>query len=117
MTYTLHITTETQVVKDYWDGEQYGDWETQNDYRGSKVSIADKGGGLYSHWGAEHVIFSALDNSNPMTNGRTYTAQYRLHMRGSTFAGILLIVAASLIWLFLPEFKRWRGRRTTAACR
>ena len=44
MTNTLHITTETQVVKDYWDGEEYGDWEQQHDYRGSKVSIANKGG-------------------------------------------------------------------------
>jgi lysophospholipase L1-like esterase len=76
-------------------------------------TIADKGGGQYSHWGPEglHVYFSALDNSNPMTNGRTYSAQYRLHMRGPVVVGILLAVAVSLIWLYLPELKRFRRRK------
>lgn len=34
--------------------------------------IRDRGEGRFSHW-AGHVIFSASDNSDPRTNGRTYT--------------------------------------------
>lgn len=50
MTNTLHITTEVQVTHDYWDGEQYGDWATEHDYRGSKVSLSGQGQiGWYSN--------------------------------------------------------------------
>lgn len=33
--------------------------------------IRQKGLGRYSHWG-DDIVFSASDNSNPNTNGRTY---------------------------------------------
>ncbi|MBF0529575.1 MAG: hypothetical protein HQK55_09960, partial [Deltaproteobacteria bacterium] len=36
------------------------------------ADIRDLGLGRYSHWGSR-VIFSTSDNSDPRTNGRTYT--------------------------------------------
>ena len=76
--------------------------------------IAAQGAGRYSHWGpgSPSIVFSALDNSSPATNGRIYTAQYRLHLRGPLFAGILLVIAASLMLLYLPEIRRFRVRST-----
>jgi hypothetical protein len=38
------------------------------------AEIASKGKGRFSHWAASGFIFSASDNSDPNTNGRTYTA-------------------------------------------
>ena len=35
--------------------------------------ITESGGGRFSHWGAE-LLFSASDNSDPNTNGRSYQA-------------------------------------------
>lgn len=39
--------------------------------------IRQTGGGRYSHWN-EYVYFSASDNSDPRTNGRTYSYDYDL---------------------------------------
>src|SRR5947208_1885815 len=36
------------------------------------ADIRDKGAGLFSHWRNE-VLFSSSDNSDPNTNGRTYS--------------------------------------------
>ena len=38
--------------------------------------IRRQGGGRYSHWGPA-LYFSASDNSNPATNGRTYSVEER----------------------------------------
>jgi hypothetical protein len=40
----LHISTEVQLVHEHWDGEQYGDWSEEHAFRGSKVSLENKGG-------------------------------------------------------------------------
>lgn len=40
------------------------------------ATIRQLGGGRFSHWGNE-LYFSASDNTNPLTNGRTYT--YRIY--------------------------------------
>src|SRR5438034_4883566 len=40
-------------------------------------TLAIDGPGRYSHWGHE-LIFSAMDNSNPNTNGRKYTFDFGL---------------------------------------
>ena len=45
------------------------------------ADIAQKGQGRFSHW-MENLYFSSSDNSNPLTNGRTYT--YRVYTDGST---------------------------------
>jgi hypothetical protein len=76
------------------------------------ATIDAKGEGRYSHWGpaGPAILFSTLDNSSPVTNGRAYTAQYRLHMRGQLFAGVLLVVAVSLILLYLAEIRRFGAR-------
>ncbi|CAA7619659.1 hypothetical protein [Magnetospirillum sp. SS-4] len=41
------------------------------------AQIRMQGGGLYSHW-LDSVWFSTSDNSDPNTNGRTYTARWDL---------------------------------------
>jgi len=45
------------------------------------ADIRTQGDGRFSHWGNE-LYFSASDNSNPLTNGRSYT--YRVYTDGST---------------------------------
>src|SRR4051794_11928115 len=40
----------------------------------SKAEIAGKGKGRFSHWAGNGFIFSASNNSDPNSNGRTYTA-------------------------------------------
>jgi hypothetical protein len=48
----------------------------------SHANIRNLGAGRFSHWddgsgtsGAVDLLFSASDNTNPKTNGRTYTYQ------------------------------------------
>jgi len=38
------------------------------------TDISAKGRGRFSHWGADGFIFSASDNTDPNSNGRTYLA-------------------------------------------
>jgi len=45
------------------------------------ADIRAQGDGRFSHWG-NALYFSASDNSNPLTNGRSYT--YRVYTDGST---------------------------------
>jgi hypothetical protein len=40
----------------------------------SHTEISTRGKGRFSHWGPDGFIFSASDNSDPNTNGRTYLA-------------------------------------------
>ena len=61
--------------------------------------IFDQGAGRYSHWG-NTLIFASSDNTDPRTNGRSYTV--RLPPRGT---GILLSLLAFLIGLTI-----WRHR-------
>lgn len=42
----------------------------------SHADIAKNGQGRYSHWG-NSIVFSTSDNSDPNTNGRTYTVVQR----------------------------------------
>lgn len=41
------------------------------------VEIRAKGGGHWSHWGANTVYFSTSDNSDPRTNGRVYRVEQK----------------------------------------
>ena len=43
MTNKLFVSTETQTVRDYHDGETYGSWERVENYLGSKVALEGKG--------------------------------------------------------------------------
>jgi hypothetical protein len=40
------------------------------------AEVAKNGHGRYSHW-ADHLVFSASDNTDPNTNGRTYSVVQR----------------------------------------
>lgn len=59
----------------YENGVELGPAHSRHD------DIATKGQGRFSHWG-ENLYFSASDNSNPLTNGRSYT--FRVYTDGST---------------------------------
>lgn len=61
--------------------DQYGGTSTLELYENGKLlapahsphkDIREQGNGRWSHWGSQHVHFSASDNSDPRTNGRTY---------------------------------------------
>ena len=39
-------------------------------------SIRDEGGGRYSHWTGNALIFSTSDNSDPNANGRDYSVEW-----------------------------------------
>ena len=43
----------------------------------SHIDIIKRGQGRYSHWG-DGIIFSSSDNTNPNTNGRTYSIRPRI---------------------------------------
>jgi hypothetical protein len=77
------------------------------------VDIAEKGEGRYSHWGPEGsiVYFSTSDNSSPLANGRVYAATYRVYLRGSLFAGVLLVALLALIGLYRSKVKHFFAPR------
>ena len=67
------------------------------------VEISAEGNGRYSHWG-NYVVFSSSDNSNPMTNGRSYMARYPVHLTpwGAVFGFIgpaVLLALARILYL------------------
>lgn len=59
----------------YENGVELGPAHSRHD------DIATKGQGRFSHW-VDNLYFSASDNSNPLTNGRSYT--FRVYTDGST---------------------------------
>lgn len=63
------------VLKVYENGVELGPAHAQH------VDIRQEGQGQFSHWG-NGLWFSASDNSNPLTNGRTYT--YGLYTGGAS---------------------------------
>lgn len=63
--------------------------------------IAQKGGGRFSHWGP-HLIFSASDNSNPATNGRTYAVSIPLASAGWLPLALLVAGLAGMLALRDP---------------
>lgn len=80
----------------YEDGTELGPPHSIHD------DIRQKGGGRYSHWN-EYIYFSTSDNSDPRTNGRTYSYDYDLlyslnnrilHMKRLFLIGPLVRLAA-----------------------
>lgn len=67
--------TQQSILKLYENGVEIGPAHTEHD------EIRKNGNGTYSHWGST-LIFSASDNTDPRTNGRTYT--YVLDSKSST---------------------------------
>jgi len=58
-----HMRSQVMV---YEDGKPLGIAHSVHE------NIRNLGGGRFSHWG-EQLVFSASDNSDPNTNGKTYT--------------------------------------------
>lgn len=59
------------------DGKRLGPAHAPHD------AIRGSGGGLYSHWGAT-LYFSSSDNTDPRTNGRSYTVREERRAAPST---------------------------------
>ncbi|MFH1345632.1 MAG: hypothetical protein ABIL01_31165 [Pseudomonadota bacterium] len=76
--------------------------------------IASIGGGRYSHWtGGKQstVIFSTSDNTDPRSNGRTYTVVAQPQVAFLFFVLIVLPLSALILqWLLSP----WLGGLTVA---
>ncbi len=64
--------------------------------------IATLGRGRYSHW-QDKLYFSASDNSDPQTNGRSYRLDYRLYPRSWIPALLALLSAIGVVVL-----RAWR---------
>lgn len=62
--------------------------------------MVDTGGGRY-YYRPDRLSFSASDNSDPRTNGRTYTVEYRVGLRRRIIGllAILLIAARAALVL------------------
>ncbi len=69
--------TDASSMRLFEDGVEIGPAHTNHD------QIRRNGGGRFSHWQGE-LFFSSSDNSDPRTNGRTYT--YQLHRQATSAA-------------------------------
>jgi hypothetical protein len=67
----------------YEDDQRIGRAHTQH------VEIVGKGAGRFSHWG-DDIIFSASDNTSPLTNGRVYAVSQRVSLPG--WLGLILLL-------------------------
>ncbi len=76
--------------------------------------IASIGEGRYSHWGSGEestVIFSTSDNTDPRSNGRTYTVVAQPQVSMLLFVLVVLPLSALILqWLLSP----WLGWLTVA---
>lgn len=78
--------------------------------------IAEVGAGAYSHWG-NTVYFSASDNSDPRSNGKTYVFSVTARLPIKMFARIVAVSTGSLLllwsgWLFSVAKSRWQERQS-----
>jgi hypothetical protein len=53
------------------------------------TTVKSAGHGAFSHW-ASHVYFSSSDGTDPRTNGRNYTARFRVYLTWAGQAAALL---------------------------
>ena len=67
------------------DGKPLGSNHTLHD------DIRAKGKGGYSHWTATCIYFSTSDNSDPRTNGRTYTLVGPGNIRGTRRSAVVTV--------------------------
>lgn len=66
--------------------------------RSPSAFIQTIGGGRFLVTGST-ILFSTPDNSDPMTNGRTYAVQERLGLSGGFILGVVTLLAVSLLLL------------------
>jgi hypothetical protein len=67
--------------------------------------IRHEGNGRYSHWG-DHVFFSSSDNTDPRTNGRTYSAVYPSSTAPWFDAASFLLVLIAFLRAFSKQGSR-----------
>jgi len=67
--------------------------------------IIDKGKGRFVHWG-KVLHFSASDNSDPRTNGRTYGALIKARYTDFLFFSCIVLLIASLFFLHSIHAKK-----------
>jgi hypothetical protein len=87
--------------------------------------IRKLGAGRFSHWGA-HVYFSSTNNSDPRTNGRSYTVVVPRSFLGSLVGSggdsplrrrlVLMGGMAAFALSFAAARPRWRSAGPVAAC-
>lgn len=79
----------------YENGRPLGPAHTEH------AAIVKDGGGAFSHWGrkaaTQALIFSSSDNSDPRTNGRTYTFEYPLQPRAWAWSGAWVLTIVGLL--------------------
>jgi len=46
----LYVALESLTARNYWDGETYGDWETEYHYQGCNVYLAEEARGRIGVW-------------------------------------------------------------------
>lgn len=46
----IYVALDSLTTRDYWDGEQYGEWETQYQYNGCNVCLAEEARGRIGVW-------------------------------------------------------------------
>lgn len=79
----------------------------------SHADIASVGYGRFSHWD-NHIVFSASDNSDPRTNGRTYAMTYVMRVPlwlhpAFAIGGVLFLWLSGAFGLLRRLAKRWGG--------
>ena len=75
--------------------------------------ILEDGGGQFSHWGAT-LYFSTPDNSDPHTNGRTYTLETAATLPFEVcVAWVMLVMASFAVATWRPSSGS-TGRRTAS---
>ena len=93
----------------YEDGRLLGPPHRPHDY------IRDDGRGQFSHWGRSTLYFSASDNSDPRTNGRTYSVVTASRLPiGWLWLWAAVVVAATVLsslWRLAPGALTRRERR------
>jgi len=79
------------------------------------AKIREKGHGTFSHW-ESYVYFSAVDESDPRSNGRTYSFKQRLFLRDGLTACIILMGLFTIwpsLWSRLQRLPRLTRPATT----
>ena len=86
------------------DGATLGPW------RSSRDRVGEEGAGRYGQQG-DVLYFSSSDNSDPRSNGRSYSVSHRVHVR-IWFAAVLTVLTLGI--LFAGIWRKGSGSRWAA---
>ena len=70
----------------------------------TREDIRRKGEGRFSHLNTT-VYFSAKDNSDPNTSGKTYALKYTIVFRIRAIAGIVVLAVLSFVAIMAPQIE------------